>query len=183
MTMVSKLSYPYNTDKYWQVVEWLTWMQSGIGPIQGQASHFFRYAPEKIEYGIKRYQTETKRLYQVLEDRLKEQEEGNRTAANTTASHAGPEGMMSKLGEHNVGERGPWMVGDKFTIADLACFSWINWAEWAGVDVKKFDRISKWLDRINSREAVKKGLDVPQPFEMKKKMQTKVWQASKSLCA
>ena len=29
---------------------------------QGQANHFFRYAPERIEYGIKRYQTETKRL-------------------------------------------------------------------------------------------------------------------------
>lgn len=174
MILTSKLSYLYDTDKYWQVVEWLVWMQSGIGPMQGQANHFYRYAPEKIEYGIKRYETETKRLYQVLEDRLKEQEQGNRTAANTTASHAGPEGMMSKLGEDNVGERGPWIVGDKFTIADLACFSWINWAEWAGVDIKKFERINAWLDRINSREAIQKGLDVPQPFEMKKKMQSKV---------
>lgn len=25
---------------------------------QGQANHFFRYAPEKIDYAIKRYQTE-----------------------------------------------------------------------------------------------------------------------------
>jgi glutathione S-transferase len=32
-------------------------------PMQGQANHFFRYAPEKIEYGITRYQNETKRLY------------------------------------------------------------------------------------------------------------------------
>lgn len=125
MAMISKLSYPYDTDKYWQVVEWLTWMQSGIGPMQGQANHFYRYAPEEIEYGIQRYQTETKRLHHVLEDRLKEQEEGNCTAANTTASHAWPEGLMSKLGESNVGERGPWIVGDKFTIADLACFSWV----------------------------------------------------------
>ena len=170
----STLSYPYDTDKYWQVIEWLTWMQSGIGPMQGQANHFYRYAPEKIEYAINRYQTETKRLYQVLEDRLSQQEFGNRTAANTTASHAGPEGMMNKLGEQNIGERGPWIVADKFTLADVACFSWVNWAEWAGVDVKQFKQISGWLDRINSRDAVKKGLDVPQPFEMKKKMQTKV---------
>jgi hypothetical protein len=34
------------------------------------ANHFFRYAPEKIPYGIKRYLDETKRLYSVLEDRL-----------------------------------------------------------------------------------------------------------------
>ena len=45
-------------NRYWEVMEWMTWMQSGIGPMQGQANHFFRYAPEKIEYAIKRYQTE-----------------------------------------------------------------------------------------------------------------------------
>lgn len=40
--------------------------------MQGQANHFFRYAPEKIEYGIKRYQNETKRLYGVIEKHLSE---------------------------------------------------------------------------------------------------------------
>lgn len=114
---------------------------------QGQANHFFRYAPEQIEYGINRYQTETKRLYQVLEDRLAKQ------------SQAGSK---------------PWLVGDKMTIADLASFSWVNWDVWAGVDVKKFKLLHEWSDRINLRPAVQKGLDVPEPFEMKKKMQTKV---------
>ena len=33
-----------------------------------------RYAPEKIEYGIKRYTAETKRLYEVLDARLKDHE-------------------------------------------------------------------------------------------------------------
>jgi hypothetical protein len=45
-------------SRYWEVMEWMTWMQSGIGPMQGQANHFFRYAPQKIEYAIQRYQTE-----------------------------------------------------------------------------------------------------------------------------
>ena len=35
--------------------------------MQGQANHFVRYAPEKIEYGINRYTNETKRLYKVCE--------------------------------------------------------------------------------------------------------------------
>lgn len=42
--------------------------------MQGQANHFFRYAPEKIQYGIDRYQNECKRLYTVLEEQLKGQE-------------------------------------------------------------------------------------------------------------
>ena len=143
-----KLSFPYDSDEYWEMVEWLVWMQSGLGPMQGQANHFFRYAPEKIEYGINRYQTETKRLYQVLEDRLEQQSK--------------------------AGSKAPWIVGDKITIADLACFSWVNWDVWAGVSVKEFKLLGQWSDRINDRPAIQKGLDVPEPFEMKKKMQTKV---------
>ncbi len=42
----------------------------GLGPMQGQANHFNRYAPEKIPYGIKRYTEETKRLYTVLNSAL-----------------------------------------------------------------------------------------------------------------
>ena len=60
------------------------------------------------------------------------------------------------------------------TIADLASFAWINWAEWAGVEVKSLKHLEAWLDRINARPAIQKGLDVPEPFEMKKKMQSKV---------
>src|SRR5271156_2625567 len=39
--------------------------------MQGQSNHFTRYAPEHIEYGVKRYQNETRRLYKVLDDHLK----------------------------------------------------------------------------------------------------------------
>jgi GST-like protein len=42
----------------------------GIGPMQGQANVFFRYAPEKIEYAINRYTNEAKRLYAVMNRRL-----------------------------------------------------------------------------------------------------------------
>ena len=55
-------------------MQWLMFQMGGIGPMQGQAHVFYRYAPEKIEYAINRYQNETFRLYKVLDDQLKEKE-------------------------------------------------------------------------------------------------------------
>jgi GST-like protein len=55
-------------------LQWLMFQMAGVGPMQGQANVFFRYAPEKIQYAIDRYQNETKRLYTVLDGRLREHE-------------------------------------------------------------------------------------------------------------
>lgn len=62
--------WPKDRDEQSLVTQWLMFQMSGLGPMQGQASHFFRYAPEKIPYGIQRYINETKRLYKVLDDHL-----------------------------------------------------------------------------------------------------------------
>ena len=53
-----------------QVMQWLMFQMAGVGPMQGQSNVFFRYAPEKIQYAIDRYQNETKRLYGVLDAQL-----------------------------------------------------------------------------------------------------------------
>jgi GST-like protein len=55
-------------------LQWLMFQMSGVGPMQGQANVFFRYAPEKIPFAIERYQKETRRLYEVLDRRLGESE-------------------------------------------------------------------------------------------------------------
>ena len=55
-------------------LQWLMFQMGGIGPMQGQAHVFYRYAPGKIEYAIERYQKETLRLYTVLDTQLKEHE-------------------------------------------------------------------------------------------------------------
>jgi GST-like protein len=55
-------------------LQWLMFQMGGVGPMQGQANVFFRYAPEKIQYAIDRYQNETSRLYEVLESRLRDAE-------------------------------------------------------------------------------------------------------------
>jgi GST-like protein len=56
------------------VLQWLMFQMGGVGPMQGQANVFFRYAPEKIPFAIERYQKETRRLYEVLDRRLGEAE-------------------------------------------------------------------------------------------------------------
>ena len=57
------------TDRY-QVMQWLMFQMGSVGPMQGQANVFYRYAPEKLPWGIERYQKETRRLYKVLDDQL-----------------------------------------------------------------------------------------------------------------
>ena len=54
----------------YKTLEWLMWQMGGVGPMFGQAHHFLRAAPSKIEYGIKRYVDEAKRLYGVLDKQL-----------------------------------------------------------------------------------------------------------------
>ena len=63
---------PEKPEKRSKVLQWLMFQMGGIGPMQGQAHVFYRYAPEKIKYAINRYQKETLRLYQVLDNQLKE---------------------------------------------------------------------------------------------------------------
>lgn len=53
-----------------EVVQWLFWQMSGLGPMAGQIGHFNAHAPEKVPYAIARYAKETHRLYGVLDKRL-----------------------------------------------------------------------------------------------------------------
>jgi GST-like protein len=57
-----------------RVIQWLMFQMGGIGPMMGQANVFFRYFPEKIEPVINRYQSEVRRLFEVLDVRLGESE-------------------------------------------------------------------------------------------------------------
>ena len=56
------------------MIQWLMFQMGGLGPMMGQANVFFRYAEEKIPYAIERYQKETRRLLEVLDTRLADNE-------------------------------------------------------------------------------------------------------------
>ena len=61
-----KLRYP--------VLQWLMFQMGGVGPMFGQAHHFMRAKKDEIPYGSERYGNEAKRLYGVMNGRLKDNE-------------------------------------------------------------------------------------------------------------
>jgi GST-like protein len=65
---------PRETKARSRVIQWLMFQMSAIGPMMGQANVFYRYAPEKIPYAIERYQREVRRLFEVLDGQLAQNE-------------------------------------------------------------------------------------------------------------
>jgi len=114
------------------VIQWLMFQMGGIGPMMGQANVFYRYAPERIPYAIERYQREVRRLFEVLETRLKEHE---------------------------------FLAGD-YSIADIASWSWVRGYKWSGVTLDGLPHLTRWLEAIGARPAVKRGVDVPEPVDL-----------------
>jgi GSH-dependent disulfide-bond oxidoreductase len=63
---------PKDTAKKYDVLQWLMFQLTGVGPMFGQFTHFKMFAPKDVDnaYAMARYQTEVKRLYEVMEKRL-----------------------------------------------------------------------------------------------------------------
>jgi GSH-dependent disulfide-bond oxidoreductase len=57
-----------------ELLSWLLFIATGIGPFSGQAVHFQHAAPEKLTYAINRYRREVERHYEVLDTHLKARE-------------------------------------------------------------------------------------------------------------
>jgi GSH-dependent disulfide-bond oxidoreductase len=56
-----------------ELLSWLMFVATGVGPYSGQAVHFKHYAPEPKEYPRKRYDFEAERHWGILEERLGKQ--------------------------------------------------------------------------------------------------------------
>lgn len=54
-----------------ELLSWLMFIGSGLGPFSGQAVHFQYAAPAGLEYAVNRYRREVERHYRVLDDHLK----------------------------------------------------------------------------------------------------------------
>jgi len=65
---------PSETRARYQVMQWLMLQMGGVGPVFGQAHHYYWVAKEDVPYAKKRYRDEIRRLYSVLNGRLEDVE-------------------------------------------------------------------------------------------------------------
>lgn len=57
-----------------ELLSWLMFIASGLGPFSGQAVHFQHVAPAGNDYGVNRYRKEIERHYKVMDDHLAQRE-------------------------------------------------------------------------------------------------------------
>ena len=55
-----------------------------------------------------------------------------------------------------------WLAGDKYTLADIASYSWAQAAPLTiGLQLDGWPSLKKWIETIAERPAVKKAIDIP----------------------
>lgn len=119
------------------VEQWLMVQIASIGPMFGQYSHFIRFAPPGNDYGRGRYESETKRLFKVLEVRLA-----------VAPFLGGADYSIADVATF------PWIRTAR------AFFPWLQ-----SDDVPaRYPALERWLTEIGTRPAVQRGLEVEQHF-------------------
>ncbi|RZM79614.1 glutathione S-transferase family protein [Leptolyngbya iicbica] len=117
-----------------EALQWLMFQMAGIGPMMGQAMYFQRIAAPK---GIQDD-------YAI--DRY------------VTESRRLLEVLDKQLADK------PYILGDEFTIVDIATYPWVRSYPWAKVSVDGLDNFQAWCDRIDARPATQKAVTIPKPF-------------------
>ncbi|KAI8978798.1 glutathione S-transferase C-terminal-like protein [Trametes punicea] len=119
-------------SEYSEMLQWIFFAHGGIGPMQGQANHFVRFAPEDIPFAKKRYLDETKRLYGVLNMRL----EGRDWLAGSGQG--------------------------TYSIADMNAVTWVSGHGFCGIEsLDEWPNVKAWVERVLERPAVQAGMQVP----------------------
>ncbi|MXO90683.1 glutathione-dependent disulfide-bond oxidoreductase [Pontixanthobacter aquaemixtae] len=122
-----------------ETLSWLFWQVGSAPFIGGGFGHFYAYAPEKYEYPINRYAMETKRLFDVANNRLKE-----------TQFLAGDEYTIADMAA------APWLA--PFTTGDI-----YNEAK-TFLSIHEYEAVGRWAKEVMTRPAVKRARMVNRSF-------------------
>ena len=63
-----------NKNYYWEIVQWLFFQMSYVGPMLGQAHQYLFYNPGKSKFAEEKSKGYTKHVYQILDKRLSRRE-------------------------------------------------------------------------------------------------------------
>ncbi|KAK0623681.1 glutathione S-transferase Ure2-like protein [Immersiella caudata] len=141
-----KISFPPNSPESHLATQYLFFQVSGQGPYYGQAAWFKSFHHEALPSAVERYVKEVNRVTAVLEGILK--------------------GEQQKFPEV---EGGPWLVGGKYSYADLAFVSWQTIVEKVlskeEFDSEKYPEVKGWIGRMLEREGVKKAFGTMEKLE------------------
>ena len=118
-----------------ECLSWLMWQMGSAPFIGGGFGHFYAYAPIKIEYAIDRYSMETKRLFDVVNNRLTE----SRFLAGDDYTIAD----MATYAWFGLLYRG-------LAYNDAATF----------LSLDEYEHVGRWVGEIGERPAVKRGQKV-----------------------
>ena len=115
-----------------EVLSWVFW-QVGSGPFMGGGfGHFYAYAPEKYEYPINRYAMETKRIFDVANQRLAQ-----------SRFLAGDDYSLADIA--NFPWLAPFVWGEIYN--DARTF----------LSIDDYTHVKRWVDEIAVRPAVRRG--------------------------
>jgi glutathione S-transferase len=135
-----RFSFPAGSREAFLAKQYLFFQVSGQGPYYGQAAWFKKFHSEPLPSAVARYVGEVNRVTAVLEKVLAEEAE-----------------------KYPGAEDGPWLVGGKYSFADIAFISWQNVIlKIVGsdeYDPGQYPRVKQWLEKLLERPAVQAGLN------------------------
>ncbi|HEV7371171.1 glutathione transferase GstA [Arenibaculum sp.] len=65
-------------------------------------------------------------------------------------------GRLALLDRHLSGS--PFLMGERFTVADAYCFTIVGWSPFTGIDLAPYPHLKAFMDRIAARPAVRDAL-------------------------
>lgn len=115
-----------------ECLSWLMWQVGSAPSIGGGYGHFHHYAPIKIEYAINRYAMETKRLFDVANNRLKD-----------SRFLAGDDYTIADIAAW------PWLGTVYCDPAQAGTHEFLQ--------LQEYEAVVRWAQEIGARPAVKRG--------------------------
>jgi len=121
-----------------ELLSWLMFVATGIGPYSGQAVHFKHFAPkdQNHDYAHNRYQYEGHRHLKIVDTHLATRR---------------------------------YMVGDTYSIVDMALWGWARMAPFAFGDdaLTRYPNLKRLIDEISARPAAARALALKDKFAFK----------------